>query len=61
MKIVGLAQNQQLLSGGFHAVIYGTNISGCENYGEVRTGAATTPGYALTHAYNRKVQDDGEL
>ena len=29
--------------------------------GRVRTGTATTPGFALTHAYNRKVQDAGEL
>ena len=27
----------------------------------MRTGAASTPGYALTHAYNRKVQDAGDL
>ena len=29
--------------------------------GRVRTGAATTPGFALTYAYDRKVRDAGEL
>ena len=29
--------------------------------GQVRMGAASTPGYALTHAYNRKVRDNGDL
>ena len=36
MKIVGLEQNQQLLSGGFHTVIFGTSISEWGNYGDLR-------------------------
>ena len=28
---------------------------------QVRTGAASTPGYALTHSYNRNVRDAGDL
>merc|ERR1712015_215202 len=34
---------------------------GCRPTSSSRAGAATTPGYALTFAYNRKVHGAGEL